>query len=203
VDVLASSVGSFANARNIENTIRSEKRAVLKAKTVESYIGRLRDAYLIDRALRYDVKGRKLIAAQAKYYFADPGLRNARLDFRQIEETHLMENVLFNELKVQGFDVNVGVVETFGKNAAGSSVRKQLEIDFVANRGMERYYIQSALSISEPEKALQEKRPFGKLDDSFRKIVVVKGKMPARTDENGYVVVGLVDFLLAPEKILA
>lgn len=202
VDVLASSVGSFANARNIENTVRSEKRAVLKAKTVESYIGRLRDAYLIDRALRYDVKGRKLIAAQAKYYFADPGLRNARLDFRQIEETHLMENVLFNELKVQGFDVNVGVVETFGKNAAGSSVRKQLEIDFVANRGMERCYIQSALSIDDPEKALQEKRPFAKLGDSFRKILVVKGKVPPRVDENGYVVVGLIDFLLAPEKIL-
>ena len=137
-----------------------------------------------------------------KYYFADPGLRNARLDFRQIEETHLMENIIFNELKVQGFDVDVGVVESFEKNKAGNGIRKQLEIDFMANRGRERYYVQSALSIDDPDKAAQEKRPFAKLGDSFRKIIIVKGKMPPQIDEKGYVIVGLVDFLLTPSAIL-
>ena len=151
---------------------------------------------------RFDIKGRKYISANMKYYFADPGLRNARLDFRQIEEPHLMENIIFNELKVQGFDVDVGMVESFDKNKAGNGIRKQLEIDFMANRGRERYYVQSALNIDDPDKAAQEKRPFTKLGDSFRKIIIVKGKMPPRTDKNGYVIVGLVDFLLTPSAIL-
>ena len=151
---------------------------------------------------RFDIKGRKYISANMKYYFADPGLRNARLDFRQIEETHLMENIIFNELKVQGFDVDVGIVESFEKTKAGNGIRKQLEIDFMANRGRERYYVQSALSIDDPDKAAQEKRPFTKLGDSFRKIIIVKGKMPPRVDEKGYVIVGLVDFLLNPSAIL-
>ena len=151
---------------------------------------------------RFDIKGRKYISANMKYYFADPGLRNARLDFRQIEEPHFMENIIFNELKVQGVDVDVGMVESFDKNKAGNGIRKQLEIDFMANRGRERYYVQSALNIDDPDKAAQEKRPFTKLGDSFRKIIIVKGKMPPRTDENGYVTVGLIDFLLAPGSIL-
>ena len=151
---------------------------------------------------RFDIKGRKYISANMKYYFADPGLRNARLDFRQIEEPHLMENIIFNELKVQGFDVDVGMVESFDKNKAGNGIRKQLEIDFMADRGRERYYVQSALNIDDPDKAAQEKRPFTKLGDSFRKIIIVKGKMPPRTDKNGYVIVGLVDFLLTPSAIL-
>ena len=137
-----------------------------------------------------------------KYYFADPGPRNARLDFRQIEEAHLMENIIFNELKVQGFDVDIGIVESFEKNKTGNGIRKQLEIDFMANRGRVRYYVQSALNIDDPDKAAQEKRPFTKLGDSFRKIIIVKGKMPPRTDENGYVIAGLVDFLLTPSAIL-
>ena len=202
VDVLASNIGSLTNPLTLENTFKTVKHEVLKSKTIASYIAKLRDAYLIEQAKRYDIKGRKYIAAQMKYYFADPGLRNARLDFRQIEETHLMENIIFNELKVQGFDVDVGVVETFEKNKAGNGIRKQLEIDFMANRGRERYYVQSALNIDDPDKAAQEKRPFTKLGDSFRKIIIVKGKMPPRIDEKGYVIVGLVDFLLNPSAIL-
>ena len=202
VDVLASGIGSLTNPINIENTFRTAKRTVMKSSTIAKYISKLQDAYLVDQAKRYDIKGRKHIGAQVKYYFADPGLRNARLDFRQIEETHLMENIVFCELKVQGFDVDVGVVETFEKNAAGNGVRKHLEIDFVANRGRERFYIQSALSIDDPDKAAQEKRPFARLGDSFRKIIIVKGKMPPRTDDNGYVVVGLLDFLLDPGGVL-
>ena len=202
VDVLASNIGSLTNPLNLENTFKTVKREVLKSKTIASYIGKLREAYLIEQAKRYDIKGRKYISAQMKYYFADLGLRNARLDFRQIEETHLMENNIYNELKVQGFDVDVGVVESFGKNKSGNGIRKQLEIDFMANRGRERYYVQSALSIDEPDKAAQEKRPFTKLGDSFRKIIIVKGKMPPRIDEKGYVIVGLVDFLLNPSAIL-
>ena len=202
VDVLASSVGSLTNPQNLENTFRTVKREVLKSKTIASYIAKLRNAFLIEQAKRYDIKGRKYISAQMKYYFSDPGLRNARLDFRQIEETHLMENIIFNELRVRGFDVDVGVVEAFEKNKAGNGIRKQLEIDFMANRGRERYYVQSALNIDDPDKEAQEKRPFAKLGDSFRKIIIVKGKMPPRTDENGYVIVGLIDFLLSPDSFL-
>lgn len=202
VDVLASSIGSLTNPLNLENTFKTVKREVLKSKTISSYIAKLKNAFLIEQAKRYDIKGRKYISALTKYYFADSGLRNARLDFRQIEETHLMENIIFNELRVQGFDVDVGVVEVFEKNAIGNGIRKQLEIDFMANRGMERYYIQSALNIDEPAKALQERRPFTKLGDSFRKIIIVKGKMPPRTDDNGYITVGIIDFLLSPNSIL-
>lgn len=202
VDVLASSIGSLTNPLNLENTFKTVKREVLKSKTISSYIAKLKNAFLIEQAKRYDIKGRKYISALTKYYFADSGLRNARLDFRQIEETHLMENIIFNELRVQGFDVDVGVVEVFEKNAIGNGIRKQLEIDFMANRGTERYYIQSALNIDEPAKALQERRPFTKLGDSFRKIIIVKGKMPPRTDDNGYITVGIIDFLLSPNSIL-
>lgn len=202
VDVLASGIGSLTNPVNIENTFRTAKRAAMKSSTIAKYISKLQDAYLIDQAKRYDIKGRKYIAAQVKYYFSDPGLRNARLDFRQIEETHLMENIVFCELKAQGFDVDVGVVETFEKNVAGNGVRKQLEIDFMANRGCERFYIQSTLNMDDPAKEAQERRPFLKLGDSFRKVIVVKGKMPPRIDSNGYVVVGIIDFLLNPKSIL-
>ena len=202
LDVLASSVGSLTNSVNLENTFRTMKRTAIKAKTLDSYIAKLGRAFLVEEARRYDIKGRKHIGALRKYYFADLGLRNARLGFRQIEETHLMENAIFNELKAQGFDVDVGIVDVFEKNGAGSGIRKQLEIDFVANRGRERFYVQSALSIDDPEKAVQERRPFGHVGDSFRKIIVVKGKMPLRIDDSGYVIVGLIDFLLDSNVVL-
>ena len=202
VDVLASSIGSLTSPLKIENTFRSVKQTTFSSRTITSYIDKLKNAYLIDQAKRYDIKGRKHISAQSKYYFSDVGLRNARLGFRQIEESHLMENIIFNELKVQGFDVDVGVVTTVEKNTSGNNVRKQLEIDFLANRGRERFYIQSALNIDDPDKAMREKRPFEKIGDSFRKIVIVKGKFPVRTDENGCLVIGLIDFLLDPCSIL-
>lgn len=198
VDVLASSIGSPTNPLNIENTFKTKKREVLKSKTISSYITKLKESFLLDEARRYNVKGRKYIASLSKYYFADIGLRNARLGFRQIEETHLMENAIFNELKMRGFEVDVGIVEVYGKNEKGSGVRKSLEIDFVANKGRERYYIQSAMHIDDAEKAAQEKRPFGQVGDAFKKVIIVKGKVPARIDENGYVTIGLIDFLLDP-----
>ena len=202
LDVLASAVGSLTNSVNLENTFRTIKRETLKAKTIDSYINKLCKAFLIEEARRYDIKGRRHIGALRKYYFADLGLRNARLGFRQVEESHLMENAIFNELTAQGFDVDVGIVDVFEKNAAGSGIKKHLEIDFVANRGRDRFYIQSALNIDAPEKAAQEKRPFRHLDDSFREVVVVKGKMPLRIDDSGCMIVGLIDFLLKPSDIL-
>lgn len=198
VDVLASSIGSLTNPLKLENTFKTVRRTTLKAKTISSYIAKLKDSFLIDEARRYNIKGRKYISAQTKFYFSDIGLRNARLGFRQIEETHIMENIIFNELKVQGFDVDVGVVEKHEKNAADHGCRKHFEIDFVANRGNERIYIQSALSIGDPEKAFQEKRPFMYTKDSFRKIIIVNGKKPLQIDENGYLIVGILDFLSAP-----
>lgn len=196
LNILASSVGSLTNARNIQNTFRSMKNENVALNTVNNYIRALSDAFIIEGVNRYDVKGRKYISTPLKYYFVDTGLRNAKLNFRQFEETHLMENVIFNELKVRGFDADVGVVETYEKNIRGSSIRKQLEIDFVANKAEKRIYIQSALNIDEPEKAKTEKRPFTKINDSFQKLILVKGQQKARTDENGYVTMGVIDFLL-------
>ena len=199
LNILASSVGSLTNARNIQNTFLSMKNENVALNTVNNYIRALSDAFIIESANRYDVKGRKYISTPLKYYFVDTGLRNAKLNFRQFEETRLMENVIFNELKVRGFDADVGVVETYEKNIRGSSIRKQLEIDFVANKAEKRIYIQSALNIDEPEKAKTEKRPFTKINDSFQKLILVKGQQKARTDENGYVTMGVIDFLLDRE----
>ena len=154
------------------------------------------NTYLIDRAERYDVKGRKYIKTPLKYYFIDPGLRNARLGFRQIEETHLMENVLYNDLLRRGYDVDVGVVEVNAKKDDGSNFRKQLEVDFVVNRGDERYYIQSALSIDNPDKKQQEIASLIRIPDSFRKIVVVKDYMKPWRDDKGIQYVGVEQFLL-------
>lgn len=202
VDVLASSIGSLTNPLKLENTFKTVRHTILKSKTISSYIEKLKEAFLVDEAYRYNIKGRKYISAQTKFYFSDPGLRNARLGFRQIEETHLMENILFNELKVLGFDVDVGVVEKFEKNAAGNGYKKLLEIDFVANRGSERIYFQSALSIADPEKAYQEKRPLACTNDSFRKFIIVGGKKPPQTDENGYIIIGILDFLMNPNEVI-
>ena len=202
LDVLASSIGSLTNPLKIENTFKTVRHTILKSKTISSYIAKLKDSFLIDEARRYNIKGRKYISAQTKFYFSDVGLRNARLGFRQLEETHIMENIIYNELKVQGFDVDVGVVEKYEKNDEDNRYRRQLEIDFVANRGNKRFYIQSALSINDLEKAQQEKRPLKNLKDSFRKLIIVGGKKPAYIDENGYVIVGVINFLLSPDEYL-
>ena len=154
------------------------------------------EAFLIQKAERYDVKGRKYIKTPVKYYYSDPGLRNARLGFRQLEETHLMENVLYNDLIRRGFDVDVGMIEQNVRNESGKNVRKQLEVDFVVNRGDERYYIQSALSIDDPEKKEQEIASLIRIPDSFKKIVVVKDYVKPWRDDNGIQYVGIEDFLL-------
>ena len=159
------------------------------------------EAFLIRKAERYDVKGRKYIKTPVKYYYADPGLRNARLGFRQLEETHLMENVLYNDLIRRGFDVDVGVIEQNVRDDCGKKIRRQLEVDFVVNRGDERYYIQSALSIDDPEKKEQEIASLIKIPDSFKKIVVVKDYMKPWRDENGIQYVGIEDFLLDESMI--
>lgn len=196
VDILASGIGSLISVQKILNTFRSEKKEGISADTISSRIKALENAFIIEKARRYDVKGRKYISSPVKYYFADHGLRNARLNFRQIEENHIMENIIYNELRIRGYDADTGVVETYEKNNNGNNVRKQLEIDFVANRGAERLYIQSALNIDDPAKASSEKRPFIKTTDSFRKILLVKGRQPQRTDDSGIITMGVIDFLL-------
>lgn len=198
VNVLASGIGSLTNPERLSNTFKTVKRESVTPKTISSYITKLSDSFLIDGVRRYDIKGRKYIASTLKYYFADVGLRNARLGFRQNESTHLMENVIYNELVGRGYDVDVGVVEIFETNEKGSGVKKQIEIDFVATMADKRFYIQSALSIADPEKRVQEERPFAKVGDAFTKIILVDGKKAPRRNESGYLVMGVIDFLLDP-----
>lgn len=196
LNVLASAVGSLTNPTKLSNTFDTERHISISPGTIDSYIGFFMNAYLIQKAERYDVKGRKYIRTPVKYYYSDPGLRNARLGFRQIEETHLMENVLYNDLIRRGYDVDVGVVEQHAVEPDGKKVRKQLEVDFVVNRGDERCYIQSALSIDDPDKKAQEIASLIRIPDSFRKIVVVKDYMKPWRDENGIQYVGVEQFLL-------
>lgn len=196
LDILASTIGSLTNPTRLSNTFASERQIHISPDTIDTYIGYFLDAFLLQKASRYDVKGRKYIKTPAKYYFTDPGLRNARLGFRQLEETHLMENVLFNDLMRRGLDVDVGMVEYNATEETGRKTRKQLEVDFVVNRGSERYYIQSALSVADPEKRAQEIASLLRIPDSFRKIVVVRDYMQPWTDDHGIQYVGVEPFLL-------
>ena len=196
LNVLASGIGSLTNPSRLSNTFESERHIRIAPDTIDNYIGYFLEAFLIQKAERYDVKGRKYIRTPVKYYYSDTGLRNARLGFRQLEETHLMENVLYNDLIRRGFDVDVGVVEQNVKDKSGKNIRIQLEADFVVNRGDERYYIQSALSIADPEKKEQEIASLTRIRDSFKKIVVVKDYMKPWIDENGIRYIGIEDFLL-------
>lgn len=173
----------------------------LSQNTINSYLDYLEDSFLIHKAHRYDVKGRKYIGTPLKYYFTDIGLRNARLNFRQQEETHIMENIIYNELLRRQFSVDVGVVQVPQKDETGKYVRKSLEVDFVANKGSRRYYIQSALELGTPEKKHQEAQSLMKIDDSFRKVIIQKGITEAWHDDNGILIIGLFDFLLNPESI--
>ena len=200
LNVLASSIGSLTNPSKIEATFRSELHSRLDADTVKRYIGHLGEAFLVSEATRYDVKGRKYIGTPKKYYFEDMGLRNARLGFRQIEESHIMENIIYNELRARGFSVDVGVVDRRMKNN-GHDERRRYEVDFVANLGYRRYYIQSALQLDTPEKAAQEKRSLSLIEDSFRKIVVVNRVMRPYMDDDGILTMGLLDFLLNPNSL--
>ncbi|SEP84732.1 hypothetical protein SAMN02910289_00667 [Lachnospiraceae bacterium RM5] len=194
LDVIASGVGALTNPSKLSNTFKSERGLTIAPDTIDRYLGFFIDSYLIQKAVRYDVKGRKYIKTPSKYYYTDPGLRNARLGFRQIEETHLMENVLYNDLIRRGYDVDVGVVE-IATMEDGKKVRKQLEVDFVVNRGNDRYYIQSALTIADPEKKKQEIASLLRIPDSFKKIVVVRDYLKPYKDENGIQYVGIEHFL--------
>lgn len=195
INILASSTGSMTNPTRIVQTFNSVLHSKISINTVINYIDYLKDAFLINEVNRFDVKGRRYIGSPNKYYFEDVGLRNARLNFRQIEENHLMENIIYNELRYRGFNVDVGIVEKRIKEADGKEIRKQYEIDFIATQGSKKYYIQSALSMDSAEKELQEKISLRSVDDSFKKIIVVKDVINVRRDENGIVTIGLFDFL--------
>jgi Predicted ATPase (AAA+ superfamily) len=201
INVLASAVGSLINPPKIEATFRSVMRSNISLNTIRQYIEYLKDSFIINEANRYDVKGRKYIGTPLKYYFEDVGLRNARLGFRQVEETHLMENVIYNELRVRGFQVDVGVVQKRERDGEGKQERKQLEIDFIATRGSEKYYIQSALSLPDTEKIKQEKASLVNIGDSFKKIIVVKDIIKVKRDEDGIITMGIYDFLLDVDSL--
>ena len=196
VDILASSVGSLTNPQKIYDTFRSHGEKELSLNTVNSYLSFLEDSFIVKKALRYDVKGRKYISTPQKYYFTDLGLRNARLNFRQQEETHLMENAIYNELIFRGYNVDVGVVEI-----REDGKRIQTEVDFICNLGNNRFYIQSSLALDTHEKTVQESRPLNHIKDSFKKIIVVKDQIKPWRTEDGILVMGIVDFLLDPDSL--
>jgi predicted AAA+ superfamily ATPase len=200
VNILASSIGSLTNPSRIEATFRSILHSKLDADTIGRYIGCLEEAFLVSEAQRFNVKGRRYIGTPKKYYFEDMGLRNARLSFRQIEEPHIMENVIFNELVARGFSVDVGVVDRRLK-VGGKDERRRYEVDFVANLGYERFYIQSALHLDSPEKIAQEKRSLLGIDDNFKKVVIVKDVVRPYMDDDGIMTMSLFDFLLDPMSL--
>lgn len=191
INLLASSVGSLTNPTKLTNTFLSNGYKGLSKNTIIQYLSYLSDSFLIEKANRYDIKGKKYIQTPSKYYFVDTGLRNARLNFRQIEENHIMENIIYSELIRRGYNVDIGVVEIYD-----NKTRKQLEIDFVCNQGSKRYYIQSSFNLDTREKTLQEERPFLNVPDSFKKIIIVKDANKAWYTEEGILVIGIIDFLL-------
>lgn len=201
LNVLSSSIGSLTNPEKLKNTFRSVKKSKITSNTIKKYLSHFEDSFLVEAADRYDIKGRSYIETPKKYYFSDLGLRNARINFRQFEQTHAMENAIYNELRMRGYSVDVGVITVSEKDGNGKSVRKQLEVDFVCNLGSKRYYIQSAYSLPDEEKRQQEIRPFRKIDDSFKKIVITKDIVPAFYDENGVLTINVYDFLLNPSSI--
>ena len=194
--VMASCIGSPCNPSKLEKTFKSVKNETLDRKTISKYLSYMEDAFLIEKSMRYDIKGRKYIGTLSKYYFQDIGLRNALLNFRQVEENHIMENVIYNELRLRGFCVDVGMVE-----ARTAKERKQLEVDFVANMADRRYYIQSAFAMPDDDKREQECASLKKIDDSFKKIIIMRDDIKPYHDNNGFYIVGLMDFLLKPDLI--
>ena len=201
VNVLASAIGSLTNVPKIEATFRSVIQSNISSNTIRQYIEYLEDAFVINKANRYNVKGRKYIGTPNKYYFEDVGLRNARLGFRQVEETHIMENIIYNELRSRGYSVDVGVVEKRGKNKDGKEERTYLEIDFIANLGSKRYYIQSAFSMPTEEKRDQEKSSLINVGDSFKKMIIVKDVVNVTRDEEGITTMSIYDFLLKENSL--
>jgi len=196
VDILASAVGSLTNPMKLANTFKTVKNKVISDKTLKKYMDYLMDAFLVSKAVRYDIKGRKYIGSPAKFYFEDVGLRNARLNFRQMEENHIMENIIFNELRIRGYHVDVGLVEQYDKSSDNKTTKKQLEVDFVATKGSEKYYVQSAFAMTTSEKQAQEERPLNAIGDSFKKIIVVRDNIRVRRNDMGIVTIGIRNFLL-------
>ena len=201
VDVLASAIGAPTNPTKISNTFKSERGINYSNKTINNHINYLVEAFLISKANRYDIKGRKYVGANLKYYFSDLGLRNARLNFRQQEPTHIMENIVYNELLIRGYNVDVGIVDIYGKNSEGMRIHKQLEVDFVVNQGSQRYYIQVAYDMTTEEKQTQELNSFRNIPDSFKKIVIVNGTKKPWRNEEGFVIMGMKYFLLNVDSL--
>lgn len=195
IDVIASNIGSLTNPLKIQNTFKSVKQSSITQDTIKKYLDYMQDAFLIEKAVRYDIKGRKYIDTPAKYYFEDLGLRNARLNFRQIEQTHLMENLIYNELRLRGYSVDVGQVTMYIRNEEGKTERKQLEVDFVCNKGYDRVYIQSALNLDGDSKEEQELASLNHINDNFQKVVIVGGMQPTYRNNDGILVLNIFDFL--------
>lgn len=199
-DIIASGISSLTNPTKLSNTFKSVKNVSLSAPTINNYINYMEEAFIVSKAKKYDVKEKKYIDTPYKIYFEDVGLRNARLNFRQIEETHLMENIIYNELRYRGYNVDVGIID-IRENVNGSYERRQLEIDFVANQGNKRYYIQSAFDIPNEDKMKQETKSFDKTNDSFKKIIILGKSMRPRRTEKGYLLIGIKEFLLDPNSL--
>ena len=199
LNILSSAIGSLTNPEKLKNTFRTVKKSKITSNTIKKYLDYFEDSFLIESAQRYDIKGKAYIETPKKYYFSDLGLRNARINFRQFEQTHSMENVIYNELRMRGYSVDVGVVPIAEKDRNGKVTRKQLEVDFVCNLGSSRYYIQSAYTLPDEAKRSQEVRPFRKIDDSFKKIIITRDMVPTHYDEYGILTVNIYDFLLDPK----
>ena len=201
IQILSSGIGASTNPKRISDTFKTVDNVSISHSTIKEYIGYLQDSFLLEEALRYNVKGRKYIGAENKYYFSDMGLRGAILNFRQQEENHIMENVIYNELRVRGFQVDVGQVESWRKNKDGQNIRSNLEIDFVANKGYQRYYIQSAFAMDEEAKRLQEEASLKLVRDAFKRIIIVKDDIMPYHTEDGFLMIGVFDFLLNPQSL--
>lgn len=201
INILSSSIGSLTNPKKLTDTFKTKKGIRISVNTIKNYLDYLCDAFIVSRAIRYDIKGRKYIDTPHKYYFSDVGLRNARINFRQIEENHTMENILYNELIARDFNVDVGLICISGKDRTGVNIRKQLEVDFVCNKGSKRYYIQSAFAIPDEEKMKQETNSLLRIDDSFKKIIIVKDTPAPWYTEEGILVISVYDFLLNPNSM--
>ena len=201
INILASGIGALTNPNKLANTFRSEKKSEITYDTIKDYIDFLCDSFIIEKSTRYDIKGKRYINSPYKYYFMDLGLRNARINFRQYEKSHLMENLIYNEMRVRGFNVDVGTVLAYTKNEEGKSQRTNLEVDFVCNLGSRRYYIQSAYRMESEEKIKQERTSLEKVDDSFKKIIVLGEECPITRDEQGITTIGIYDFVLKENSL--
>ncbi len=201
LDILASNIGTLTNPQKLQNTFRSVKKSRITSVTISKYLGYLAESYLIEPAKRYDIRGKAYIETPLKYYYVDLGLRNARINFRQVEMTHSMENVIYNELRMRKFNVDIGCVTISERNEKGIPVRKQLEVDFVCNKGSKRYYIQSAYAIPDEAKRIQEERPLRHIGDSFKKVIITRDTPHVQYTEDGFLMMNVFEFLLNPNSL--